>query len=154
MVTEFGRFYEGLRKKHKLPTLDKLDEAFEVSIIEDQKFFLREVVRKMSDHLDFHIKLLEEVLQPDTNLGQMREANAFSELRKKEIYSLYKQLRYYYRLAHQALLEGSDRACAEFINTLLARDATLRKELIAVVKQLRHVWEKELVVHNDLAYLG
>lgn len=151
---DFKTFYNMLRKKFKLPSLDKMDEAFEISYLEPGPFFLREVVRKMSEHIDFHFKSIDRILQPDVSIWEIRESNAFNDAAKRRIAVLYKKLKFYYRFSDEAIIDGSNGACARFIVSFFEHYPEIRQEMLEIIREMKNTWLKELKEKTDLAYLG
>jgi len=154
MEEDLVKAYKVLKKKYNLPPLDELDNAFEVNTLDAEGFLLREIIRKISEQIDSYGKLLEEVLQPETHIGQMREANAFDEESKNKLYNLYKEIRFHYRKSHEALIEGTDKSCAEFINAYFKAVVVIREQMVGVMKELSQVWKIDRKVSEDLGYLG
>lgn len=150
----FKTFYNMLRRKFKLPPLDKMDEAFEISFLEPSPFFLREIVRKMSETIDFYFKILDRILQPDTTIWELRESNIFTEAAKQKIYEHYKVLKYYYRFSDEAIIDGSNQVCAKFIISFFGHYPRMRKEMLGIIGEMKGTWQKEIKEKTDLAYLG
>ncbi len=148
------QLYKEFKKKFQLPPFNQIDDAFEISLIDPEKFFLREIVRTIRDELDSYFKILDTVLQPDTKLGEMREANAFNEVAKQKIYDLYKRLRYHYRSADEVLINGSEDICAKFITSFFSQFPAIRKEMQGIIHEMKNVWQKEMKERTDLAYFG
>ena len=99
-------------------------------------------------------KLKIALAQIDTKLGEMREANTFSESAKRDIYTLYKRLRYYYRSSDEVLIEGSEKACAEFIISFFKHYPDIRTQMLGIVREMKDAWQKEMKEKTDLAYFG
>lgn len=151
---DFKTFYNMLPRKFKLPPLNKMDDAFEISFLEPGPFLLREVVRKMSETIDFYFKILDRILQPDTTIWELRESNAFTEAAKQKIYELYKQLKYYYRFSDEAIIDGSNEVCAKFIISFFGHYPTMREEMLGIIGEMKRAWQREIKEKTDLAYLG
>lgn len=151
---DFKAFYNMLKKKFKLPPLDKMDNAFEMSFIEPSPFFLREVVRKMSGYIDFNFTILNKLLHPETKIWEIREANTFDDAAKQRIYELYKKLKYHFRFSDEALINGSNEVCAQFINSFYKDHPGIRKEMLEIVREMKVTWQKEIKEKTDLGYLG
>ncbi len=151
---EFKTFYGMLKKKFKLPPLDKMDDVFEISLLEPGPFFMRDVVRKMSEHIDYNFSILNKLLHPQTKIWEIREANTFDEAAKQRIFGLYKKLKYYFRFSDEALIDGSNEACAQFINSFLKEHPNIRKEMLEIVREMKVTWQKEIKEKTDLGYLG
>ena len=92
MAKSAKKLYETLRKKHKLPAYEELDKEFEVSEIEGEKFSLREVRKKVVEKLSDTTALVEQTLQPDTNLADLYESGVLDEAEKKRVFEVYKKL--------------------------------------------------------------
>lgn len=151
---DFKTFYNMLRRKFKLPSLDKLDNAFEISFLEPSPFFLREIVRKMSETIDFYFKILDRILQPDPSIWELRESNIFAEPAKQKIYEFYKLLKYYYRFSDEAIIDGSNEVCAKFIISFFGHYPTMREEMLGIIGEMKRAWQREIKEKTDLAYLG
>ena len=151
---EFKAFYNLLKKKFELPPLAKMDDAFEISFIDPSPFFLREVVRKMSEYIDFNFTILNRILHPQTKIWEIREANAFDEDAKRRIFELYKRLKYFFRFSDEAIIDGSNEVCAQFINSVFKEYPTIKKEMLEIVREMKVSWEKEITEKTDLGYLG
>ena len=151
---DFKAFYSMLKKKFKLPPLDTMDNAFEISFIEPGPFFLRDVVRRMSEHIDFNFTILNKLLHPQTKIWEIREANTFDDAAKQRIYGLYKKVKYHFRFSDEALIDGSNEACARFINSFIKDYPSIRKQMLEIVREMKITWQKEITEKTDLGYLG
>src|SRR3989344_2810816 len=90
--TDIKAAYAKLAKKYKLPDYEALNQEFEIETLEDTDFLLRNVRTKISEKMEFCIKLLTSILQPEQNITDLQECKMFSDEQKKKIYLLYKNL--------------------------------------------------------------
>lgn len=153
-MAEIEKTYEFLRKKHNLPTFKEIDEEFEISTIESDKFLLREIRRKISERLEELCTLLEEILQPDTNVSFMYESGVFDEEEKKQVFNLYKKLMYLKRMCNEASITNNEQLDAEFINKIFSSWAEIKKETSSLMKKLRDSWLEDIETKLDLPYFG
>lgn len=151
---DFKAFYNMLKKKYNLPPLDEMDEAFEITLLDPGRFFLREMVRRMSEYIDYYFKILDRILHPDTKIWEIRESNTFNEAAQKRIYGLYKRLKFYYRFSDEAIINGKNDVCAQFISSFFKDFPGIKKEMLDIVREMKVTWQKELKEKTDLGYLG
>lgn len=148
------RKYEALRKKHKLPKFEELDFDFEISKIEPGAFLLREIRRKVAEKVQDAGCIIEEALQPDTNLASLYESRVLDEAEKKQIFELYKKLMATNRLTLELSIKNNDKEDAEFITAFHSEWKKLAPELLRFLKKLKESWEKESEEDEKLRYMG
>ncbi|MFH1182108.1 MAG: hypothetical protein V1702_04075 [Candidatus Woesearchaeota archaeon] len=146
--------YEPLQKKYNLPSFEQLDREFEISCIESEDSPLREIRKKIDEKIKAMRTLLEEVLQPETNLAGIYESRAFSEDEKKTLFELYRKIMSKERKCVELLIRNDEQADAAFIKSFSAEWETLKKELAKAADKLRDYWENEKEVHEKLGYFG
>jgi len=61
--------YEKLRKKHNLPSYDKINNDFELDSLQNlsEDLFLRLIRRRMNEKIIFFCRILEEILHPNAS---------------------------------------------------------------------------------------
>ena len=146
--------YAQERKRFNLPDFNKIDFEFEISSLEETKFILREVRRKMIDKIEHFINLLEEVLQPETTVANLHECNFFDQEEKEKIFRLYSKLM---RLNRKSLcldLSPNDKEEADFIITLFNEWIILKKDVALVLNKMKEAWEKEAKTKENPQYFG
>ena len=155
MQQEIEKTYSDLKKKYNLLDFKELDLELEISNIEEEKFLLREIVRRCAEKIDFCCKILEESLQPDaSNLYAMHESRFFSDEERKGMYELYKKLMFLSRSSIETVLEGSEGKEAQFIKEFFSQWKSLKKELFFFVGKMKDSWKNELNLKDELGYLG
>ena len=135
--------YAQERKRFNLPDFNKIDFEFEISSLEETRFIIREVRRKMIDKIEHFINLLEEVLQPETTVANLHECNFFDQEEKEKIFRLYSKLM---RLNRKSLcldLSPNDKEEADFIITLFNEWIILKKDVALVLNKMKEAWEIE-----------
>lgn len=154
-MEEIKKKYEKLRETYTLPKFDEIDRIFEISTIENEEFLLRDILGKIIMKLEYYIKLLEELLQPDTSsMSSMHEINFFTESQKRDIYFLYKSLMKLHREAIETDLIQSEKNEAEYISKILKNWNSVKQELLGYIKTMKESWDKETKMEEELGYLG
>lgn len=147
--------YEKLQKKYRLPDYEYINSDFEISSIEQKKFLLREIRRKMFNKFDGIKELLELIILPDTNsFSSMYETKLFDEEEKNQIYNIYRTLMMIDRLATIVNLKSNEKEDAEFILNALEEWKKIKIQLLPFLEKLKNNWMKETTVKEDLGYFG
>ena len=84
--------YSKLAKKYGLPPFKQLDNDFEISRIEDARFLLREIRRKIREKIHAYRNLIGQIIEPETSLISVHESIAFNQKGSKEVYALFRKL--------------------------------------------------------------
>lgn len=154
-MQEVKEAYLSLKKRYKLPDYDKLNFEFEISAIENIDFLLREIKTKIIEKFECYRKILEGILQPDTNsLSSIHECKSFDDNEKKDIIRVYQQIMCLYREADEVLLKGDEKELAKFITKAYENWCKLKPKLIEFINKLKLSWKQESTTEEYLGYLG
>ena len=153
-MIDIKKAYSELKKKNDLPSFDEIDSLFEISALDSEQFLLRNIRRKITDTLEYYLKLLEEVLHPETTLAAMHEQRFFTEDDRKHYITLYKRLMIIHRKSLEVALLQDDEAHSAFIRDVFKVWPSLQKELLGLVKKLQGYWQEEDVQGEGLGYFG
>jgi len=146
--------YEVLKAKYSLPDFESINNEFEISSIENKDFLLKEIRRKMTERLEFYIKMLESILQPDTaSLSSMHECKFVEDREKEGIYNTYKKLMIIDRNSIIASF-GDEKENAGFIKKTFEEWTKLKNDIKPIIEKIKSAWEKETDIKEDLGYLG
>ena len=152
---ETEKRYKELQKSLNLPDFLEMDEEFELSDLEETRFLLRVIIRRIAEKLDFCSKMIEEILQPDTsNLYAMHETRFFDEDEKKRMYETYTKLMNLSRHSIEASLNSNSKAHADFIIRVSNEWKQVKQELLEYVGKMRACWKTEVDIKEDIGYLG
>ena len=146
--------YEAIRKKNNLPAYDEIDREFEISLLEDAPFMLRNIRRKIVEKIDFYARFLEEQLQPEPTLPLMYESKYFTEEEKAEVFKMYMKLMLICRASVQLGVEEDDTKTSTFITKTLKEWKDMKPELSAYIKKLRDAWKIDISIKETLGYMG
>lgn len=155
--TDIKAAYAGLARKYKLPAYEALNQEFEIETLEDTNFLLRNIRTKISEKMEFCIKLLASILQPEQNITDLQECKMFNDEQKKKIYSLYKNLMVQMRFAGVLSMASTEKEEAAYLAAFYVEWSAkngYRDQLRKILQTLKDSWAKETEVEDDLGYMG
>ena len=137
-----------------LPDFDRLNNEFEIADIDETGFLLRAIRGVMVDKADFYVKILESVVQPETNAVCMFECKVFDDKEKLEVFDLFKKLMSFVRLSSEVDLDCDDKRDAEFINNFFVEWLRLKPGLKEKISKLRVSWQNDVDLKEEFGYFG
>lgn len=147
--------YEKLRKQYKnLPTFEKLDFEFEIRIIEEQAALPREIRKHIMERLQQYAEYLNELLQPEPTVANLRESQDFTAKEKGEMYDLYKRLMIAHRAGMEVAISGEEKANVAYIIEICKDWDKVKKQMLAIIKKVKASWMKDTEVDVDVGYFG
>jgi len=146
--------YGELQKKYNLPSYLDVNNDFEISSLEDEKFLLRTIRRKIAEKAEAYAKIIEPVLMPESTQASLHECQLFTEEEKKELYNLFKKMMYFDRLSIEISINETDEKTANFINEFWKEWGSIKSELTNIIKKLKEGWTKEISLKEEKSYLG
>ncbi|MBU1199558.1 MAG: hypothetical protein KKF46_02895 [Nanoarchaeota archaeon] len=148
------KVYEGLMKKHGLPELSLLDKEFCIGKIEETDYVLRFVVNKMAERLEHVLKILGDILQPESSITSMYEAESFSEDEMKKIFEFFKKVSSY----HADLLindfDHDEESAAKLIIKTHNEWNDVKQEFVKILSKIKDAWKNEQKTKKELGYFG
>ena len=154
-MNEIEKQYSELRKKYRLPEFKDIDYEFELSDLEETKFLVKAIVRRISEKIDFFTAILDGLLQPDTsNISSIHESRFFDDYEKKEMYEIYRKLMVMSRKTAELSLASNEREEAEFANEFFSEWKPISEELRKYLKKMKESWKTETDIKEDIGYLG
>ena len=155
MVNEIEKEYNNLSKRYKLPKFREIDSEFEISTLEDTRFLIKNILRRISEKLEFYTELVSSLVHPDaSSLSNMYEVRYFSDDEKNGIYKLFKKMMKINRSMIKAVLDGDEKGEADFLNKFYKDWEDLKKELLVYIGKMKDSWEKQSTIEEDTAYFG
>ena len=153
--------YEKLRKTHKLPSYDLLDSEFEllyIAKLEEIKFPLRFIRRRINDKIAWFCNMLQNIIQPNPgSLISLEESKFFSDEDRKKMIVLLKELMHMERESVLLDIEYDEKKDSEYINYVLGRWTPIKKEISGFSEKLKTGWKEEIKKdkkENKEAYFG
>lgn len=146
--------YNKLKKEHGLPDLEVMDKEFEITTIEEERFLLREIRKKIDEKAEGITKILEGILHPDNTFSSLREADVFTDKEREKILELYQKLMYQHRKSTELGIEDSDKKNIEFINGFMEEWPKIKQEALESVSKLKESWTKDITKKEVVGYLG
>ncbi len=135
--------YEVLQKKYKLPSLDDLQKTFMFTNIETCNPLLTGVRVHITEKIDYFLSLLQEFLNPDTEITNIYEYKSLDEKSKLEIFNIYKRMMAYSRQSNILFLTYDETEEAVFIKNVYNNWSDISKILKKHLLSLQKEWEKK-----------
>jgi hypothetical protein len=146
--------YSKLKTKYKLPEYKELDNNFQITTIEETSDLLRDIIKKIEDKIERYLKILEEIIQPDSQISAMHEGSFFDNEEKEKIFSLYKKIMIIKRDIDQTELEATEEEKANLIKNINEEWEQIKKKLKPILEKLKNTWKKEIKSTVKEEYLG
>lgn len=148
--------YGKLKKKYKqLPSFEVMDYEFEISSIENDGYIIRRIVEQIVDEIEYLLKLLENILQPDTNsFSAMYECNCYSGEEKRQTLELFKKLMVFHREGVEKIVELEEKNSVDYVCRITKEWKNYRKQTLTTIKKLKQCWVGTKEYKEILQYLG
>ncbi len=155
MANEIEQEYAKLSKKYKLPKFKAIDDEFEISALENEKFLIKNILRSISERLEFYIELISNLVHPDgSSISSMYEIRFFTEDEKNGMYNLFKRLMKIDRNIIELVLKNDEEEQSDFLNKFSTDWLNLKKELLKYIEKMKDSWEKQSTIEEDIGYFG
>ena len=150
--------YEKIRKNNKLPSYEDLDKEFEllyVTKLEEIKFPLRFIRRRMNDKLAWFCNMLQNIIQPNPgSIIGLEESKFFSNEDKEKMIKLLKELMYIERESLVLDIIYDEKKDVEYINNVFSKWENIRKEISHFSEILKKGWKAEIKKESKEQYFG
>ena len=155
MANEIGQEYAKLSKKYKLPKFKDIDAEFEISSLDNEKFLIKNILRSISEKLEFYIEVIGSLVHPDgSSISSMYEIRFFSEDEKNDMYNLFKRLMKIDRNVIELVLKNDEKEQSDFLNKFFIDWINIKKELLNYIKKMKDSWGKQSTIEEDIGYFG
>ena len=133
--------YERLRKEHKLPEFDSLNNEFEISIIDSEEFLVREIRRKITEKICFFTDIIGGVINTESSASAMLELGNITEEDIKKGFSVYRKLMYWERYSAELSALSDDNKEAEFIRKFYEEWIVLKMDIATTISKIKETWK-------------
>lgn len=155
MENKIEEEYNKLCKKFKLPKFEEIDREFEISTLENERFLINNILRKIVEKLEVYTEAIGNLVHPDaSSLTSMYEIRYFSDDEKNDMYKLFKKLMKINREIVELLLDADEKKEADFLNGFFNEWLNMKNDLKVYISKMKESWEKESTIEEDLGYFG
>ena len=155
MANEIEEEYSSLSKKYKLPKFKDIDAEFEISALDNEKFLIKNMLRSVSEKLEFYIEIIGSLVHPDgSSISSMYEIRFFTEDEKNGMYMLFKKLMKTHRNIVEMVLKNDEKEQSDFLNKFFADWQDMKKELLKHIEKMKDSWGKQSTIEEDIGYFG
>lgn len=145
--------YDELKKKYQLPEFKELDADFQISSIEAKNFVLKEIVKKMTEKIEYFSTIFEEILSPE-RLSSLNESSMFNEQEKKKVLRIYRKLHFHYRQNTYLEINYEEKETADFIKEFFNEWQDLKPDIKLIVARIKNSWNSDKKSKLELSYFG
>jgi hypothetical protein len=140
--------------KFSLPSYCEIDSDFEIFDIDDEKYMLREIRKRIHEKIEDYVKIIEPFLQPEAFIKDMHECKILNDEEKKKIYALYKRLMFFGRYSIEISINENDEKSALFINEVFKEWDNIKKKILFLVVKMKESWLNETDDEEKVGYMG
>ncbi|MFW6283554.1 MAG: hypothetical protein ACOC1P_05905 [Minisyncoccales bacterium] len=153
-LEEIKEKYKALQDKYGLAGFEELDKEFEINDITNGNIILREIRDRIIEKFDEYVKILEGIVQPDTNLVHMYEAKVFNDDEKNDIFNLYKRFLYLERFSIETQIIDGEEKMSEWINLAFKEWMELKPKILDIIIRLKESWTHDDDIADTASYCG
>ncbi len=145
--------YKHLIEEHKLPDFDALDKEFEISLIDNEEFIIREIRRKMTEKICFFADIIGGVVNTESSASAMLEFGNITEEDIKKGFNVYRKLMYWERYSAEVSAYSDDGKDAEFISKFYEEWIVLKKDIASTVAKIKETWKMDSEKEGEAYFL-
>ena len=146
----FKEEYEKLKVKYALPEYELIDKDFEIGTIDAEDNILREILKSIHDQIDAYNRILENLIQPDSKLCDMKEAGELSKEDQALIVEMYRKGMLLSRNILLLDLDYEEKETAKAITQLFSEWEEMKKDIRKILEKMRDTWK----VHSEQEKYG
>jgi Ser/Thr protein kinase RdoA (MazF antagonist) len=146
--------YNKLKEKQNLPSFEAIHKDFEIENIESDEDILREIIKEMHSTIDFYSRILENLIQPDSKLCDMREAGNLTKEDQATITELYRLCMLLNRSLLLVDLDYEENDAAKTITDTHRDWQDVKKQLKIILTKMRDTWMEQSKKETYGGYYG
>ncbi len=135
--------YSKLQTKYSLPSFELLDKDFEINDIEIEDNIIREILKSIHGHTESYTRLLEGLIQPDSKLGDMKEASNLTQEDQALITDLYRKGMLLNRSILLVDLDYNEKLAADMIINAHKEWQNMKCDMKTILEKMRSTWESK-----------
>ncbi|MFA6073109.1 MAG: hypothetical protein WC758_03280 [Candidatus Woesearchaeota archaeon] len=138
--------YQKLKITYTLPEYESLEIEFRIEDIDPDENIIRDILEEIHSRIDSYARVLENLIQPDSKLCDMREAGTLTKDDQKSIIEMYRKCMLMNRKLLLVDFDYTPKDAANAITETYTNWQELKKELRPILIKLKNTWlnqEKE-----------
>jgi hypothetical protein len=100
------------------------------------------ILHKMSEILEFYLKLIQQILQPE-EFHALYEGNAFDDNYKAKLFDLYKRIIIAHRELLKAVIMNDDKNSASAIQFVHEEIKGVKPQMLDIVNKMQQSWKAD-----------
>jgi len=147
--------YKELAAKYKLPPFELLNGEFEISTLDDDEFLLRNIKKRVQEHLETVQEYLSQILLPNPDsVVDMHECRYVSAEAKEKAFELFKKTQSLIRSLQAASFSNEPAEDTILLSKLVAEWPVIKSDVVPLLRMLKDAWQKDIDYKEELAYFG
>jgi hypothetical protein len=122
----------------KLKDFEAIKKDYELT---DDSLTANAVMHKMSEILEFYLKLIQQVLQPEEFYAAY-ECNAFNDNDKSDLFELYKRLIISHRELLKAVIMNDEKNAISTVQFVHEEIKSVKPQMLEIVNKMQGSWKK------------
>ncbi|MFW5747125.1 MAG: hypothetical protein ACOCWQ_06275, partial [Nanoarchaeota archaeon] len=137
-----------------MPGFAEINDEFEIEHIEQTSYLIREIRRRILQHIDGCIKFLESILHPEGSLSSMMETSSIEEEHKDMIMGMLRKLNHALRHGQRISMLHDKQQDADFICTMTKDWPKMRMQFAEISELLEKAWKEDHYSKQENGYFG
>jgi len=110
--------------------------------ISEEDLNISAVLHKMSEVLEFYLKLIQQILQPE-EFHALYETNAFDDSYKINLFDLYKRIIIAHRELLKAVIMNDDKNSVSTISFVHEEIKSIKPQMLDIINKIQQSWKAE-----------
>ncbi len=107
----------------------------------DENLTLGMMLRKLSEYLEFYMKIIQQILQPE-EFSSLYECTAFDDKEKSELLDLYKQIIITHREMLKAEVLNEEKNSLSTLQFAHEEIRSLKPKIVKILDKMKESWKK------------
>jgi hypothetical protein len=122
----------------KLKEFEVMKKDYELT---DDILTVNSVMHKMSEIIEFYLKLIQQILQPE-EFHAVYECNAFNDVDKSKLFELYRRLIIAHRELLKAVVMNDEKNSVIAIQFVHEEIKSVKPQMLEIVNKIQGSWKK------------
>ena len=126
-----------IKLKTELKNVQELIREYHVP---EESLYLKNILEKMQERLEYYIKILIQILQPE-EFHSLQECTAFDDSDKTRLFDIYKNMMILHREIIKSEIKNEEKDTVATINYAHSELKKFKPEMILIVHKMQDSWK-------------
>ncbi len=143
-----------LLEKYGLPSQEKLEEELGLLQFEEKDDVLLGLCTLLREKIHKYSSYLHRLIQPDSDMVELHEAESFTEQEREQLYVLFSQLHHQIKKFYLVDLSPSQEAYASYFLETFQLWLDKKREVHVAIQTILDSWNREYSSSQQQHYFG